>query len=228
MGFCKTYYSDDEGKTWHGCRGGMFGWFNQEGVPDGTGGLTDVYEPTAAETNDGGLLMFARCKRGRVVQCCSLDAGETWLSMRPTDLASSQSPPMLIRLPWTGDLLCVWNQVSAEEIRRGAHRSRLCAAISTDSGRNWSHFKTIQSCEGMADVGYVRPQFPIPGTLRGNLGLGQLPDGYASFDYPNVDVVGDKVFLRYTRQWPILCGKGKAEITGEGVMRVYPLEWFYE
>jgi sialidase-1 len=228
MGICKTYYSDDEGKTWHGCRGGMFGWFNPEGIPDGTGCSTDVYEPTVAETNDGRLLMFARSKRGRLVQCTSLDEGQTWLAMQPTELSSSQAPPMLVGLPVTGDLLCVWNQVSAQEIRRGMPRSRLSSALSCDSGQTWSHFKTIVSCEGMAEVAAVAPQFPIPGVTRGDPGPGQVPDGYMSFDYPNVDVVGDKVFLRYTRQWPIMCGKGKAELTGDGAMRIYPLKWFYE
>ncbi len=228
MGICKTYYSDDVGRTWHGCRGGMFGWFNPQGIPDGMGCNTDVYEPTVAETNDGRLLMFARSKRGRIVQCYSLDEGETWLAMQPTELSSAQAPPMLVHIPGTGDLLCVWNQVSAEEIRRGMPRSRLSAAISRDSGQSWSHFKTIVYCEGMAEVGAIAPQFPIPGNVRGDPGPGHVPDGYMSFDYPNVDIVGDKVFLRYTRQWPIMCGKGKAEITGDGVMRIYPVKWFYQ
>ena len=229
MGICKTYYSDDEGRSWQGCKGGMFGWFNERGVPDGTGGLTAVYEPTVAETKDGRLLMFARCKRGRLVQCYSLDAGETWLSMQPSDLSSSQSPPMLVRIPQTGDLLCVWNQVSGAEIRCGRHRCRLSSAISKDSGQSWGHFKTIEACEGMAEVDRIVPEFPIPGIIRGNPGLGPLPDGYANFDYANLDFVGEKVFLRYSRGWPILVENGKsAEMTGEGVMRIYPLNWFYE
>jgi hypothetical protein len=67
------------------------------------------------------------------------------------------------------------------------------------------------------------------------------------FTYPNVDIVGDKVFIRYSRMWPREIGRtaetkkeGKlptmwptyeereAEMTGEGVLRVYPLEWFYQ
>ena len=112
MGICKVYYSDDEGKSWDECQGGLFGWFNAEGVPDGTGGITAAAEPTLAETKDGRVLLFARCKRGRIAQCYSLDEGRTWHSMQPTELASSQSPPMLVRIPSNGDLLCVWNQVS--------------------------------------------------------------------------------------------------------------------
>ena len=227
MGRCKTFHSDDEGRTWKGCRGGLMGWFSERGVPDGTGGLTSICEPTVAETNDGRLLMFSRCRRGRLAQCYSLDAGDTWLSVQPTNLSSSQSPPMLVRIPQTGDLLCVWNHVSADEIRHGEHRCRLSSAISKDSGRSWCHFKTIESCEGMADVDQIVPEFPIPWGLRGNPGLGQLADGYANFDYPNVDIIGDKVFLRYSRGWPVLGNDDKAEMTGEGILRIYPLEWFY-
>lgn len=251
MGICLSYYSDDEGQTWKQCDGGMFGWFNQVGEPDGTLGITDVYEPTAAETKDARVLMFARCKRGRIVQCYSLDGGETWLSMQPTELASSQSPPMLVRIPSTGDLLCVWNQVSGEEIRRGFHRSRLSAAISKDSGLTWESFKTIELMQGMEDVARVTPDWPIPAIVRGRLGLGQLPDAYACFDYPNVDIIGETVFLRYHRTWPRKREEAqsasqaesspvprnvvwpryedrRAEMTGEIVLRIYPLRYFYD
>ena len=228
LGVCKTYYSDDQGKTWHGCAGGMFGWFNEHGIPDGTGGVTGVCEPTVAETVDGRLLMLCRSRRGRLVQCYSYDEGEHWQSMQPSELSSSQAPAMLVSLPETGDLLCVWNQVSGREIRRGCQRCRLSSAISKDSGRNWCHFKTIESSEGMEEVDRIAPEFPIPGLVRGNTELEQFADAYRTVDYPNMDVVGDKVILRHSRQWPIMCGKGRAEITGEGVLRVYPIGWFYE
>jgi hypothetical protein len=72
-----------------------------------------------------------------------------------------------------------------------------------------------------------------------------LPDGFIMFTYPNVDIIGDKVFIRYARMWPrVISGKEtkrdtnlplmwpryeerEAEMIGEGVMRIYPLEWFY-
>ena len=248
MGICKVYYSDDEGAGWKECHGGLLGWFNEEGVPDGTIGITDVYEPTLAETKDGRVLLFARCRRGRIVQSYSLDQGQTWYSMQPTELASSQAPPMLVRIPSNGDLLCVWNQVSGEEIRRGFHRGRLSAAISKDSGLTWGHFKTIELQEGMEDGGRIAPDFPILANVRGNPGLGQLPDGFAMFTYPNVDIVGQTVFVRYMRMRPVWLNRQgkkessesftprmwpreedkKAEMKGEGVMRIYPLRWFYE
>ena len=251
MGICLAYYSDDEGRTWKQCTGGLFGWFNELGEPDGTLGITGVYEPTAAETKDGRVLMFARCKRGRLVQSYSLDGGDTWLSIQPTELSSSQSPPMLVRIPQTGDLLCVWNQVSAEEIRRGFSRCRLSAAVSNDNGLTWRNFRTIELMQGLEDVASISPEWPIPAVMRGRLGLGQLPDAFANFDYSNVDIVGDRVFLRYHRTWPMMKEEAlpeadnvpshitenpmwprfedrKAEMTGEGVLRIYPLDYFYE
>jgi 3-methyladenine DNA glycosylase AlkD len=33
--------------------------------------------------------------------------------------------------------------------------------------------------------------------------MGQLPDGFAMFTYPNVDIVGDNVFIRYARVGPV-------------------------
>jgi hypothetical protein len=245
MGVSLTYYSDDEGQTWKQSEGGVFGWFDEKGEPNGAGGIIDLYEPTSAETKDGRVLMFSRSKTGRLVQCYSLNEGKTWYSAQPTELASSQSPPLLIRIPSTGDLLCVWNQMSAEEIRRGFLRARLSAAISKDSGLNWQNFKTLELQQGMEDVDRIVPEFPIARRLVARSGIGQLPDGFIMFTYPNVDIIGDKVFIRYARMWPrVISGKEtkrdtnlplmwpryeerEAEMIGEGVMRIYPLEWFY-
>ncbi len=243
-----VYYSDDEGQSWQQCNGVLFGWFDERGVPNGGAGITTAGEPTCAETKDGRVLLFARSKVGRLVQSYSLDGGVTWQSIVPSELASTQAPPLLIQIPQTGDLLCVWNQVSGEEIRRGFHRSRLSAAISKDSGLTWQNFKTLELQEGLADVARITPEFPIVQRLVGRPGLGKLPDGYAVFDYANVDIIGDKVFIRYSRAWPEMREVETEEVektggwptnpplyenqeaawTGEGVMRIYPLEWFYQ
>ena len=102
----------------------------------------------------------------------------------------------------------------------------------------------------MQTVARIAPEFPIARRAVGRPGLGQLPDGFALFTYPNVDIVADTVFIRYSRMWPkVIDGEEKettgptlptmwpdtiplyenarAEMTGGGVMRRYPLEWFY-
>ena len=148
---------------------------------------------------------------------------------------------MLVRIPSTGDLLCVWNQVSGEEIRRGWHRGRLSLAISKDSGLTWENFKTLELQDGMDDVARVAPEFPIAREVQGRPGLGRLVDGYAQFGYPNVDFVDDQVIIRYYRRWVVGTPdatkrtwadyekqKKQLPYQTDGVLRIYPLEWFYE
>ncbi|MFA6109289.1 MAG: sialidase family protein [Candidatus Latescibacterota bacterium] len=250
VGFCFTYHSDDEGRTWKQGPSdlvwGIFGWFDERGDLNGAGGVIDLYEPTAAETRDGRVLLMARSKIGRLVQSWSRDSGLTWYPAEPTELASSQSPPLLIRIPRTGDLLCVWNQVSGAEIRRGFLRGRLSSAISTDDGSTWGHFQTLELQPGMENVARIAPEFPMPRHLVGRSPFSHLPDDFAMFTYPNVDLVGDRVFVRYLRAWarpvegreapPVDDGAPRmwprhedreAEMQFETVLRIYPLEWFY-
>ena len=78
----------------------------------------------------------------------------------------------------TGDLLIVWNQVTAKEHRDGYGRSRLSTAISQDSGRSWRYFKTLELSPGMDDIRRVEDTDPprfvrtgsdtSPGTVPNN------------------------------------------------------------
>lgn len=77
MGICVTCYSDDEGQAWKQSEGGVFGWFDRNGEPNGADGIVDLYEPSSAEAHDGRVLIFSRSKTGRLVQCYSLDGGRT-------------------------------------------------------------------------------------------------------------------------------------------------------
>ena len=45
----------------------------------------------------------------------------------------------------TGDLLVVWTQHSAEEMRRGLIRARLSSAISRTNGALWEFFQNVES-----------------------------------------------------------------------------------
>lgn len=224
-----VYYSDDEGKTWHSFRRDkvLMGWFDEQGVPNGKQGVSYCDEPYAAETANGEVLLFARSQMGRIVYGRSRNQGEDWTAIRPTALASSNSPAFLKRIPKTGDLLCVWNQVSREEIRRGYRRGRLTAAVSKDGGKTWENFKTLELSEGLQDVARIPPEFPLA-EVKARKDVGLLPDGWAYFHYANVDIVGDKVFLRYLRGSPSLGIADRNLDKQEVVMRVYPLEWFYK
>jgi len=225
-------YSNDEGQTWKLAEGlggspqALFGWFDEDGIPNGNAGHQSFGETSLAETSDGRILMFGRSEVGRILYTCSRDGGESWDVVLPSELANSGSPPRLRRIPKTGDLLCVWNQVSHEEIRRGYRRGRLSAAISRDGGWSWTNFKTLELSEGLDDVARVAPEKPIR-MVRARRFVGQLPDRFAYFHYPNVNFVEDRVFLSYLRGSP---AQGVAEKNlGEqrDVLRIYPLDYFY-
>jgi len=134
--------------------------------------VTDTDEPTIAETKDGKVLFFARSTVGRIVQSWSDDGGVHWTPVLPTNLANSYSPARLVRIPKTGDLLCVWNHMSGEEIRRGYRRGRLTAAISKDGGHAWENFKTLELSEGLDDVARVEPEYPITMLVRARKNVG--------------------------------------------------------
>ena len=227
-------YSDDEGQSWQferrwgtGCPLVLMGWFDFEGVPNGTCGITPCGEASVAETADGGVLLFGRSTVGRIVHSYSSDEGKSWSAVLPTDLAASNSPPWLRRIPQTGDLLCVWNQVSREEIRRGHRRGRLSAAISKDSGATWQNFKTIEVSEGLDNLARIAPEYPIK-LVRARQYVGGLPDGFSYFHYSNVCFAGDKVYIIYSRGGPQLGIAEQNLHKQEQVLRIYPLEWFYE
>ena len=226
MGICIVFRSDDLGKTWQKHPGGIMGWFDFEGIPNGNCGQTACFEPTIAETRDGNVLFIARSTVGRLVQTFSTDRGEHFYAVKPSELPSSESPAVMVTLPKTKDLLIVWNQLSREEIRRGYRRGRLSSAISTDGGHSWGHFKTLELSEGLEDIDRITPEYPIK-MVRARQWVGALPDKWAFFHYPNVDVIGDQIILRYRRGSPYLGVAEKQLKKQESILRIYPIEWFY-
>jgi hypothetical protein len=225
-------YSDDEGRSWKMVEGyyhsplAMFGWFDEQGVPNGNGGHWSFGESTVAETSDGRVLIFGRSEVGRIVYSYSADRGITWNTLLAAELANSGSPPRLRRIPSTGDLLCVWNQVSHEEIRRGYRRGRLSAAISQDNGATWTNFRNLELSAGLEPADRVAPEYPIR-MVRARDYVGHLPDAWAYFHYSNVCFVGDKVYVMYLRGAPLLGIAEQNLDKQEHVLSVYPLDWFY-
>ena len=234
MGYTLVFYSDDDGKSWRVAEdewgrnpNSLMGWFDEEGYPNGCANVTAFEETTAAETNDGRVLLFGRCTVGRILHSYSPDDGETWSAVLPTELANSNSPARLRRIPQTGDLMCVWNQVSREEIRRGYRRGRLSVAISKDSGASWGHFKTIELTQGLEDIDRIPPEVPLK-MVRGRDQMGQLPEYWSFFHYANICFAKDKVYLIYPRGGPHLGIAEQNLNKQEYVLRICPVEWFYE
>jgi len=203
------------------------GWFDFNGEPNGMAGITSVGESSIVELTDGRVLVFGRSVVGRIVYSHSSDGGESWAALRPTELAASGSPSRLRRIPGTNDLLCVWNQISGEEIRRGYRRGRLSAAISKDDGATWENFKTLELSDGLDNVDRVEPDAEVR-MVRGRKDVGALPDGYAFYHYANVNFAKDNVYIMYSRGHPDMGIAEELVAHQEGVMRIYPLKWFYE
>ena len=230
--FSFAVYSDDEGKTWHtpheeaDWSGALMGWFDEQGFANGRCGALPFGEATMAETGDHHVLLMGRSTVSRVLQTRSADGGTTWTAVLPSMLANSGSPVRLRRIPSTGDLLLVWNQVSREEVSRGYRRGRLSAAISKDGGHSWENHKTIELSTGLEDIARIPPESPIT-MVRSRHHVGYLPEEYAYYHYANVTFAGDRVFVVYNRGMPL---RGIAELNlqeQQKVLRIYPLSWFY-
>ena len=216
-------YSDDEGKTWQSCvndhgRGFMIGYFN-----DGHLGHLTCEEPVVAELKDGRILCFIRSTCGRILKSYSSDGGEKWTKVELTDLAMSNSPATLKRLPETGDLVMVWNQMSAQEIRRGYRRGRLTIAISEDDGQTWINRRNLEVSPGCdAQETHVEPP-PLQAMVRGGSGpdeiLSELPDGFTHYQYANIFFSEDKIVVNYSVS--PLGGPGESR------WRVFPISWLY-
>ncbi|MDP7397052.1 MAG: sialidase family protein [Lentisphaeria bacterium] len=146
------YYSDDDGFTWARNSGEI-------SVPLLEGerlfALSHFEEPVVAELRDGRLLCLGRTCLGQLYQSFSKDGGMTWSPARPSGLVSSYAPAALKTIPTTGDLLCVWNQATRQEMADGLGRMRVSCAISKDDGDSWTHFQNLDSLD---DTTRVEPE----------------------------------------------------------------------
>ncbi len=191
-----VFYSDDEGQSWQRSLSELF-----VSIEKGRGGCFSFEEPSLEERQDGSVLMFGRTELGQFYQSVSQDRGVRWSAPQPAPVAASYSPPMLVRIPGSADLLLVWNQASPEEIRAGLSRHRLSTAVSSDGGATWNHFRNLES---MDDRTRVEPP-QRPEVLRSAEGYRQPTDpsrysrspGCLRTCYPTVVFSGDEVAITY-------------------------------
>lgn len=125
-----VFYSDDGFRTWKRSANSM--------TAKGRG----CHEPTIVELKDGRLLCLLRNTNERIYQSISQDGGVHWSTPAPTKLPAPESPAIVKRIPQTGDLLLLWNNVASPT---NWPRTPLTAAISKDEGATWSHFKDIEN-----------------------------------------------------------------------------------
>ncbi|MDM8006752.1 MAG: sialidase family protein [Phycisphaerae bacterium] len=134
-GVMRAFLSDDDGRTWRGDKSG-------QGVqPDPS---VTLQEPGVVELKDGRLLMWIRTDRGTQYESISDDKGEHWSKPVPGKLASPLSPATIERNPWTGDLVCVWNDHSGRHVFPAGKRTPLCLAVSRDEGKTWQPSRVIE------------------------------------------------------------------------------------
>jgi hypothetical protein len=228
MAVCTIFYSDDEGQTWSESADSLF-------VREKNGAFMHFVEaPCVAETADGKLLMFMRTEMQRLAQSYSEDNGVHWSLTQLNSLVSSRSEALVLRIPSTGDLLCIWNQADMQEIQTGFYRSRLTSAISKDSGKTWQYFRTLVMSQGMKKLGRITNPAP-PAWLRSS---GAVPhpdlipaDGFRSVRAPRASIIDGKVYLVFDDR---LYGRspeskrGWKNIYYKQKLRVIPLSWFYK
>ncbi|MEO6181579.1 MAG: sialidase family protein, partial [Verrucomicrobiota bacterium] len=132
--FC--YYSDDEGKNWQSSE-------RRIDLP-GRG----AEEPCMVETKDGAMLAFLRTSLGSIYKARSVDGGKIWSKPTATGLPAPAAPPLLKRIPSTGNLLLIWNRNYDRGHHHQGERTPLSAAISRDDGTTWEKTKDIESVSG--------------------------------------------------------------------------------
>lgn len=135
-GIPRVFYSDDDGRTWHA---------DETIVSPPPQRDVTLQEPGVVELKDGRILMYHRSNGGYQYESFSSDGGLNWTEPRPGRLASPLSPATIARVPWSGELVCVWNDHSGAHPFPPGKRTPLCIALSSDEGRTWSTSRAIES-----------------------------------------------------------------------------------
>ncbi len=127
------YISDDQGKTW---RAGVW----EVDLPQ-----RGAMEPEVIEMDDGKVAMIMRTQLGHIAIAYSPDKGDTWTKPVAWSVKAPEAPATLRRIPATGDLLLIWNNVYEEGEDHGGRRTPLTAAVSSDGGKTWSHVRNLET-----------------------------------------------------------------------------------
>jgi hypothetical protein len=138
-----VWYSDDGFRTWKRSADSM--------TTKGRG----CHEPTIVELKDGRLFCLTRNTNQRQYYSISEDGGDHWSEPAPTVLPSPESPALIKRIPATGDLLVLWNNVASPS---NWPRTPLTAAISKDEAQSWTHFRDVDNRKDF-DAAYASVTF---------------------------------------------------------------------
>ncbi len=150
----ECFYSDDVGRT----------WIHSNGLLDLPGPL-GASQPGVVECADGSLLMYVCSEKGRIYTSRSLDGGELWSDLEPTDLVAPTSACTAAALPASGDILMLYNDRSAVPFIEYSGLFERCtplsAAVSHDCGRTWEHRSLVENND---EIEYCYPNIAFIGT----------------------------------------------------------------
>lgn len=224
VGICTAFYSDDGGDSWRESRESLWLWENG-GASQGS-----CEVPCVVEASDGRLLMLMRTWYQRIAQSESRDGGKTWSGVKLNKLVSGNSEIYLQRVPETGDLLCIWNQASTDEIKTGFYRARLTTALSKDNGKSWQNFRTFAASPGQQKVGRIT-ETGSPGFLRTPIAVPtekmMLADEFHMNRAPRVAFAGERAYVTYTHR-KYHYENGQRKLTeNRRKLRVLLTAWFY-
>jgi len=127
-----SYYSDDNGTTWH----------SSSQVLNNSNIITQ--EPGVIEMKDGRIMMYIRASGGFQQLSFSSNKGETWSHIETSNIPSPISPATIEVIPGTKNWLLVWNNNDGANPSIKNKRTPLTVAISRDEGKTWEKVKNIR------------------------------------------------------------------------------------
>lgn len=128
-----SYYSDDEGQTWHRSD-------NQVDCP-----LRGAMEPEIEQLSDGRILMLIRTQTTRMYRSFSQDGGQTWSPAEKTDIVHPEAPMLLQRIPGEkAPLILIWNNAVVPGADHQGPRTPLTLGLSYDDGTTWEKLINIE------------------------------------------------------------------------------------
>ena len=130
------FMSDDSGYSWHRGRGAVD--LSQRSAKN----------PAVIELSDGRLLMLVQSDENYVAKTYSKDGGETWSEPGDAGISPSDSLLTLGRIPATGDLLLLRNNLDTSETMLGQGCASLSSVISCDEGQTWKHRCKVDEGQG--------------------------------------------------------------------------------
>ena len=202
-----VYYSDDNGESWSRSKNEIFIWKD-----DGLGGIWPFDEPNIVETIDNNFQIYGRTSLGRIFKSHSKNC-VTWTIPTPTNLSTSYSPFRIEKIPLSNDLICIWNNVTTKEVKRGFRRGRLSVAISSDEGETWDNVKTIATMGLPVINRAVTNEIKM---TRADKYINNLSENAQNFiHYPNLGFFKDSLVISFSDK-------------NTGYLIFKPVTWLYQ